>query len=171
MSRSVVSLVAALLILSTSTRAQLSTAIDAVADAVALRAAIERALDVAPHGFEALLVPSQTGVRVQRVDVSRTSATAQRVTVDLSQKALTHDPNGDVEAILDHVLRSTAPFTNGPIQIDFRVLIDGLPLEQFMQQPQLPTLIHPRQLGKSGQVVVSPGHGWYWDEKIGRAHV
>jgi N-acetylmuramoyl-L-alanine amidase len=160
MSRAFVTLVVAFLVLSTSATAQLGS----LANAEAIRIAIDRALGVAPRGFEALLVPSQTGVRVQRVDVSRTSATAQRITIDLSQKALTYDPDGDVDAILDHVLRSTAPLINGTDQIDFRILVDGIPLEQFMQQPQPPTLMRPMELGKGGKVVVSPGHGWYWDE-------
>src|SRR4051794_27377789 len=97
MSRSLVTVIAGVLLLSTAARAQLVSTLDPRA----IQSAIERALRVAPHGFEALLVPSQTGVQVQSVDISRASSGAERITIDLSQKTLTYDPTGDVEAILD----------------------------------------------------------------------
>ena len=160
MSRSLALVAAAVLLLSSGTRAQQATA---ALDPTALSAAIERALTAAPPGFEALLVPSQAGVRVLDVDVERLSPSSQRITVDLSQKTLTYDPSGNVEAILDQVLRSTAALTAGAGDLQFRLLVDGLPLDQFL--PRLPGgIARTRALGKGGRVVVSAGHGWYWYE-------
>ena len=51
-------------------------------DANAVKAAIERSLAIAPRGFETLQPPAQTGVRVLDVKVQRTSATAQRITIE-----------------------------------------------------------------------------------------
>ena len=160
MSRSFVTFVAAgVLFLAAGTRAQQPTTLDPAA----LWAAIERGLGVAPRGFEALLVPSQAGVRVLDVDVERISPSAQRITVDLSQKTLTYDPSGNVEAILDEVLRSTAALTAGAGDVEYRLLVDGLPLDRFL--PRLPNAVsRPRELGRGGRVVVSAGHGWYWYE-------
>ncbi len=159
MSRAWVSLIAVLL-LSTTTGAQLAGELDGAA----LRRAIERGLSSAPRGFEALLVPSQTGVRVLDVDVERTSSTAQRVIIDLSQKTLTYDPSGSVEAIVDQVLSSTAALTNGAGEVEYRLLVEGLPLDQFLARPQVPR-VRSRAIGHGGKVVVSAGHGWYWDEQ------
>src|SRR5688572_17580091 len=129
MSRALVSVVAAaIMVLSSATGAQQADGLNPAA----LTAAIERALSVAPRGFEALLMPSQAGVSVLGVDVERTSATAQRVTIDLSQKTLTYDPSGSVEALLDQVLRSTAALTAGAGDVEYRLLVDGLPLDRFL---------------------------------------
>lgn len=130
--------------------------------AIAVRSAIERALASAPRGFEALQAPLQTGVRVLDVDVRRASTTTQRITIDLSQKTLTYDPSGDVELIIDHVLKSTAPLTAGAGAVEYRFLVDGLPLDQFLSR------VTPRSTGRipgnGGRVVISAGHGWYWHE-------
>lgn len=130
---------------------------------VAIRNAVERALNIAPRGFEALLMPSQTGVRVLDVEVERTARDAQRVTIDLSQKALTYDPSGQVEPLVDQLLRSTAPLTADAGDVEYRVLVDGLPLDRFV--PAQPDgSARPRALSAGGRVVVSAGHGWYWNE-------
>lgn len=129
-------------------------------DAAAVRAAIERALAVAPRDFQALQSPSQTGVRALRVDVQNTSATAQQITIDLSQKTLTYDPSGEVEALVDHILASTAALTGGARDVEYRFLVDGLPLEQFLSR--VSPRVNVRALGNGGRVLVSPGHGWYW---------
>lgn len=134
-------------------------------DADAVKAAIDRALTVAPRGFEALQAPSQTGVRVLDVEVQRTSPTAHRITIDLSQRTLTYDPTGNVEAIVDHVLASTAALTAGARDVEYRLLVDGLPLEQFLSRSVPP--IAPRALSDGGAVVISAGHGWYWDDTWG----
>lgn len=109
-------------------------------------------------------MPSQAGVRVLDVDVERIAPSAQRITVDLSQKTLTYDPSGNVEALLDEVLRSTASLTAGAGDVEYRLLIDGLPLDQFLPRPPARDVSRPRALGNGGRVVVSAGHGWYWYE-------
>jgi N-acetylmuramoyl-L-alanine amidase len=135
----------------------------ALLDPTGVQAAIDRALRIAPRGFEALLAPAQTGVRVVDVDVERAGARRQRVTIDLSQKTLTYDPAGDVEALLDTVVRSTAPLTAGASDVEYRFLIDGLPLDQFLENS---SRVDSRQIrgSGSGPMVVSAGHGWYWHE-------
>lgn len=135
-------------------------------DPAAVRGAIERALATAPRGFQALQSPSQAGVRVVGVDVRQTSSTAQ-ITVDLSQKTLTYDPSGDVEVLLDHVLASTAVLTGGERDVDYRFLVDGLPLEQFLSRIVSRPRVRPRALGSGGRVLVSGGHGWYWHADSG----
>ena len=160
MSRFLALVAAAILLLSSGPRAQQAAT---NLNPAALAAAIERALTIAPPGFEALLVPSQAGVRILDVNVDRISPSSQRITVDLSQKTLTYDPSGNVEAILDQVLRSTAALTTGAGDVQYRLLVDGLPLDQFL--PRLPAgVARARALGTGGRVVVSAGHGWYWYE-------
>ncbi len=167
MSRVLLSIVAgAVLVLSSAVGAQQPPSTSLGAGALSLtelRAAIERALAVAPRGFEALLMPSQTGVRVLDVEVERTSATTQRVIIDLSQKTLTYDPSGSVEALLDQVLRSTAALTAGAGDVEYRLLVDGLPLDRFLPGASS-GVSRPRALSQGGRVVVSAGHGWYRHE-------
>jgi N-acetylmuramoyl-L-alanine amidase len=133
----------------------------------AVRAAIEGALAVAPSGFGTLASPRQAGVRVVGVAVETVPAAPQRpkqrITIDLSQKALTYDPDGDVEAILDHVVRSTAPLTAAADDVEYRFLIDGLPLDRFVSRAEPRPRAAPRAAG-SPRVLISAGHGWYWHE-------
>jgi N-acetylmuramoyl-L-alanine amidase len=138
----------------------------ATPDGTAIRTAIERALMAAPHGYQALQSPQQAGVRLLDVDVARTAAGAQ-ITVDLSQRTLTYDPRGDVEALLDHVIAATAPLTARSGAVDYRFLIDGLPLDQFLSRVVEPPRSRTRQVGAAGRVVVSAGHGWYRHEPTG----
>ena len=136
-------------------------------DEAALRAAVGRALAVAPRGYQALQAPQQAGVRLLALDVQRTASSAQRITIDLSQRALTYDPSGSVEALTDHVIESTASLTGGATDVEYRILIDGLPLDQFVSRVVPPGRIERRQIGAPGRVVVSAGHGWYRHEYSG----
>jgi hypothetical protein len=143
-----------------------------------LKTAIERALMVAPRGFERLTAPAQAGVRVLDVRVERRSASAQRITIDLSQKTLTYDASGDVELVLDQVIRSTAPLTAGAGNVEYRFLIDGLPLDMFQELPRGPLRSAARPatapgapLNANRRVLLSAGHGWYWNEKFGAWHL
>jgi N-acetylmuramoyl-L-alanine amidase len=97
------------------------------------------------------------------VDVERTSQTSQRVTIDLSQKTLTYDPGGDVEPMIDDIVRSTAAVTGGAGDVEYRFLVDGLPLDRLLPAPPA-GVSRPRSLAAGGRVVVSAGHGWYWNE-------
>jgi N-acetylmuramoyl-L-alanine amidase len=131
-------------------------------DAVELRRAVEQGLTAAPGGFERLSSPAQAGVRVLDIAVQRLSPSAQRITVDLSQKALTFDPSGDVELVLDQVIRSTSALTANAGDIQYQFLVDGLPLDHFV--PRAEPRATARVPGKP-RVVVSAGHGWYWNEQ------
>lgn len=133
-------------------------------DPAAITAAIERVLARAPRGFEALLAPSQTGVRVLDVDVAKLSPTLDRITIDLSQKAATYDPSGETEALIDRILSSTAALTQGSQEVEYRFLIEGLPLQQFLSRPVPVSSGRARGLRDGGHAVVSAGHGWYWHE-------
>ena len=134
-------------------------------DAAAIRAAIEQALASAPRGFQTLQSPSQTGVRLLGLDVQRTARGAHQITIDVSQKALTYDPSGDVEVIVDHVLASTARFTAAAGAVDYRFLVEGLPLDQFLSRVVPNRQRTVRQAGAPGRVVISAGHGWYHHEE------
>jgi N-acetylmuramoyl-L-alanine amidase len=136
-------------------------------DAAAMRAAVERALAFAPRGFQALQSPAQAGVRVLGVDVRQTSSTAQQITIDLSQKTLTYEPSGDVEVLVDHVLASTAALTGEARDVEYRFLVDGLPLDQFLSRIIPRANVRPSALGSGGRVLVSAGHGWYWSAEAG----
>jgi N-acetylmuramoyl-L-alanine amidase len=144
-------------------------------NAADLKTAIERTLAVAPRGFERLTAPVQAGVRVLDVRVERLSASAQRVTIDLSQKTLTYDPSGNVELVLDQVIRSTAPLTAGAGNVEYRFLIDGLPLDMFFDGPRGPFRSAANALGRlnttNPRVLLSAGHGWYWNEAYGAWHL
>jgi hypothetical protein len=53
--------------------------------------------------------------------------------------------------------------TAGAGDVEYRLLVDGLPLDQFL--PRVAGgVAQPRELGRGGRVVVSAGHGWYWHE-------
>lgn len=136
-------------------------------DAAAMRTAVERALTVAPRGYQTLQSPAQAGVRVLRVDVEARAAAAPRITIDLSQRALTYDPRGEVEAVLDHVIAATAPLTASATAVEYRFLVDGLPLEQFLPRMADTPRNRGRQSGAAGPVVISAGHGWYLHESSG----
>jgi N-acetylmuramoyl-L-alanine amidase len=163
--RSIPAFLAGLLLLASTLQAQQAATRDV--DVNAVRAAIERSLTVAPRGFEALQPPFQTGVRVLDVSVRRTSATRQRITIDPSQRTLTYDPGGNVEALVDRVLAGTAALTAGAGDIEYRFLVDGLPLEQFLPRSAPRVTARSRGLSDGGAVVISAGHGWYWNDAWG----
>ena len=129
-------------------------------DAAELKRTIEQGLTAVPRGYERLSSPAQAGVRVRDVQVDRLPS-SQRVTIDLSQKALTFDPGGDVELVLDQVIRSTAPLTGNTGDVQYQFLVDGLPLDLFV--PRAEARFAARAAGKP-RVVVSGGHGYYWNE-------
>src|SRR5688572_18506963 len=129
-------------------------------DAAELKRAIEQGLAAVPRGYERLSSPAQAGVRVRDVQVDRLPS-SQRVTIDLSQKALTFDPGGDVELVLDQVIRSTAPLAGNTGDVHYQFLVDGLPLDLFV--PRAEARFAARAAGKP-RVVVSGGHGYYWNE-------
>ena len=152
----------ALLLLTTSGRSQ---QLASPLDEGAIRAAVEQALGAAPRGLQRLQAPAQAGVSLLDVEVEQIAA-AHRITIDLSQKALTYDPSGDVETIADHLIASTARLTAGARDVEYRFLVEGLPLDRFMPAAA-ERGSSPRQVGAPGRVVVSAGHGWYRDEAAG----
>lgn len=131
----------------------------------ALHTRIEQALAVAPGRYERLLSPQQAGVRVLSVAVDETTA-SRRVTIDLSQRALTYEASGHIEPLLDQIIQATASAFTGSRAVDYRFTIDGLSLEQFL--PKVDRLVpQGRSATAGGVVLVSPGHGWYLDEALG----
>jgi len=137
-----------------------------VLTASAMRSAIEARLGSTIPRLEQLFSPAQSGVRVNNIDVERTTAGVQRVTIDVSQRALSFEPSGDVERLLDQMLAAVAPLTNDAGHVDFDFLIDGVPLEQFVERPRVAS--QTRATGGAGPIVISAGHGWYFDESLGR---
>jgi N-acetylmuramoyl-L-alanine amidase len=137
-------------------------------DAAGLRRAIENGLTVAAYGHERLSSPAQAGVRVVDVRVDQRPGASQRITIDLSQKALTFDPSGDAELIADQVIRSTATLTASAGDVEYRFLVEGLPLDTFVSRAA------PRAASRAAgtpRVVVSAGHGWYWNEPYSAWHL
>lgn len=138
--------------------------------AAQLRSAIDRALAEAPRNYERLLAPRQAGVRVNDVQVLQSSSAALRVSIDLGQRALTYDPSGNVEPLLDTILQASASAIGPTPLVDYRFTIDGLPLEQFLPRAAPRTSRRTRSLADGGVILVSPGHGMYWDEVLGTWH-
>jgi hypothetical protein len=130
----------------------------------ALRAAIEQGLARVPRGFERLASPAQAGVRVLAVTVDRSPRDVPRVTVDLSPRALTYDPAGTVEILIDHITASVARIVT--TETEFRFLVDGLPLDRLLPQP--PARRYRVHAASRGPIVISAGHGAYWNENVGR---
>jgi N-acetylmuramoyl-L-alanine amidase len=139
------------------------------ADPERLTAQIERALDVAPRNYERLLTPRQAGVRVLSVDVREISST-ETISIDLSQRALTYEPSGNIEPLLDTVIQATS-LAIGPKQlVEYKFTVEGLPIDQFL--PRAATLSRQAQsVAAGGVVLVSPGHGLYWDEALSSWHL
>jgi N-acetylmuramoyl-L-alanine amidase len=134
-----------------------------------LRTQIERALDTAPRNYERLLAPRQAGVRVLSVDVRETAST-RTISIDLSQRALTYEPSGNIEPLLDTVIDATASAIGRNPLVEYTFTIEGLPVDQFL--PRAARLSRQAQsIGAGGVVLVSPGHGLYWDETLSSWHL
>jgi N-acetylmuramoyl-L-alanine amidase len=134
-----------------------------------LRAQIERALDTAPRNYERLQAPRQAGVRVLRVDVRETAST-QTISIDLSQRALTYEPSGNIELLLCTVIEATASAIGLHQLVEYKFTIEGLPVDQFL--PRAARLSRQAQsIGAGGVVLISPGHGLYWDETLSSWHL
>src|SRR5438105_245111 len=142
-----------------------------IVTADALKARIETALAAAPRNYERLLAPQQAGVHVLGVNVDAASPASERITIDLSQRALTYEPSGNIEPLLDQIIEATESLVGGPHAVAYRFTIDGLPLEQFLSRPAAPLSARAQSLAAGGTVLVSPGHGWYWDETLGYWHL
>ena len=157
----------------------------------AVRQQIERALAIAPRNYERLLTPSQAGVRVLDVEVQASAPSSQTISIDLSQRALTYEPSGNIEPLLEQIIQATASAVGAMPLVDYRFTIDRLPLEQFLPRPparatserQRVRGLAPserqrvegsrpaRALADGGTILVSPGHGWYWDETVSYWHL
>jgi N-acetylmuramoyl-L-alanine amidase len=140
-------------------------------DADALKARIESALATAPRNYERLLAPRQAGVRVLAVHVDATAPASERITIDVSQRALTYEPSGNIEPLLDQIIEATASLVRPMRSVTYRFTIDGLPLEQFLPRPAVRLSGRAQPLAAGGTVLVSPGHGWYWDETVSYWHL
>ncbi len=114
----------------------------------AVRSQIERALADAPRNYERLLSPQQAGVRVLGVEVRSTSQASETIAIDLSQRALTYEPSGNIEPLLDRIIQATAASAGAIPVVEYRLTIDGLPVEQFLPRAAAP--ISPRAQGTLG---------------------
>src|SRR5262245_28386470 len=134
-----------------------------------LRTQVERALDAPPRNYERLLAPRQTGVRVLSVDV-RDSPLTVAITVDLSQRALTYEPSGNIEPLLDTIIQATASAIGPKQRVEYKFTIEGLPVDQFL--PRAARLsCEAQSIEAGGVVLVSPGHGLYWDDPLASWHL
>lgn len=158
---------AVLAFLATTPRAQQPDT--AIADAIRMQA--ERALSVAPRNYGRLLAPAQAGVRVLGVQVGVAASGAESITIDLSQRALTYDPSGNLEPLLETILQATASSVRGAPRVDYHFTIDGIQLERFLPAPPVKITPRAQPLTMGGVVLVSPGHGVYWDEESGEWHL
>ena len=130
----------------------------------AIRVAIEEGLARVPRGFERLASPAQAGVRALGVTVDRSPRDVRRITVDLSQRALTYDPAGSVDILIDQITASVARIVT--TETEFRFLVDGLPLDRLLAAPTARRYrVHA---AFRGPIVISAGHGAYWNEHVNR---
>ena len=146
------------------TLATMSTAQTPELSPQAIRAAIELGLARVPRGFERLASPAQAGVRVLGVTIDRSSRDVRRITVDLSQRALTYDPSGSAEILIDYITASLARIVT--TETEFRFLVDGLPLDRLLAAP--PARRSRVHAASRGPIVISAGHGAYWNENVNR---
>src|SRR4029450_4421725 len=138
-------------------------------DTERLKGKIDRGLDRAPRKSERLLAPRQAGVRLLDVTVRDTSST-QTIAIDLSQRALTYDPSGNLEPLLDAVIQATASAVGPKQVVEYTFTIEGLPVDQFV--PRVARLSRQAQsVAAGGVVLVSPGHGLYWDDALASWHL
>ena len=134
-----------------------------------LRMQAELALEAPPPNYERLLAPRQTGVRVLSVDVRDTPST-ETIAIDLSQRALTYEPSGSIEPLLDGIIQATAAAIGPKPRVEYRFTIEGLPVDQFL--PRVARLSRQAQsVAAGGLVLVSPGHGLYWDDALASWHL
>ena len=157
-----------------SAAAALSVAAPRAQDSInpeALKEQIERALASAPRNYERLLAPDQTGVRVLDVEVHATSASSTSIIIDLSQRALTYEPSGNIEPLLDTIIEATASTVGAKPLVQYQFTIDGLPLDRFLPRVTPRMAGHGRSLADGGTVLISPGHGLYWDETLASWHL
>jgi N-acetylmuramoyl-L-alanine amidase len=144
--------------------ATMSTAQQPEPNPQAIRVAIEAGLARVPRAFERLTSPAQAGVRVLDVAIDRSPRNVQRITVDLSQRALTYDPSGSVEILVDQITASLA--RTATMQTEFRLLVDGLPLDRLLAAPA--PRYRAQDAASRGPIVISAGHGAYWNEYANR---
>jgi len=152
-----------------SAAAALSVAAPRAQDSInpeALKEQIERALASAPRNYERLLAPDQTGVRVLDVEVHATSASSTSIIIDLSQRALTYEPSGNIEPLLDTIIEATASTVGAKPLVQYQFTIDGLPLDRFLPRVTPRMAGRRRSLADGGTVLISPGHGLYRDETL-----
>jgi N-acetylmuramoyl-L-alanine amidase len=115
------------------------------------------------------LAPRQAGVRLLDVTVRDTSST-QTIAIDLSQRALTYEPSGNLEPLLDAVIQATASSVGPKQVVEYTFTIEGLPVDQFV--PRVARLSRQAQsVAAGGVVLVSPGHGLYWDDALASWHL
>jgi N-acetylmuramoyl-L-alanine amidase len=129
-----------------------------------IQIAIQEGLARVPRGFERLASPAQAGVRVLGVTIDRSPRDVQRITVDLTQRALTYDPAGSIEILTDQMSASLARIVT--TQTEFRLLVDGLPLDRLLAAPAARRF--RAQAASGGPIVISAGHGVYWNEYVNR---
>jgi hypothetical protein len=111
-------------------------------DTERLKLQIERALDAAPRNYEHLLAPRQAGLRLLSVDVRETPST-QTIAIDVSQRALTYEPSGNLEPLLDTVIQAMS-LAIGPKQlVEYKFSVEGLPIDRFL--PRAATLSRQAQ--------------------------
>jgi hypothetical protein len=138
-------------------------------DTERLKLQIERALDAAPRNYEQLLAPRQAGVRLLSVDARETPST-QTIAIDLSQRALTYEPSGNIEPLLDKLIEATAATVGSRSLVQYQFTIEGLPVDRVL--PRAARFSRQAQsLAAGGAAVVSPGHGVYWDEVLSSWHL
>jgi N-acetylmuramoyl-L-alanine amidase len=133
-----------------------------VPDEAAIRTAIEQALTSTPRRIQAL-APRQAGVQLVDVNVDGSAVSSYRITIDLNRDALTYAPGENIEPLITHLIESTSRFTSGGRHVEYRFLIAGVPLEEFVSRAAARTS-QPQQVGVPRRIAISAGHGWYRHE-------
>jgi N-acetylmuramoyl-L-alanine amidase len=144
--------------------ATMSTAQQPELSPQAIRVAIEDGLTRVPRAFERLTSPAQAGVRVLDVAIDRSPRNARRITIDLSQRALTYDTAGSVEMLIDSITASLARTIT--TETELRLLVDGLPLDRLLAAPA--PRYRAQDVVSRSPIVISAGHGAYWNENLNR---
>ena len=104
------------------------------------------------------------GAGAGTVELERLAPGSQRITIDLPRADV--PPGAGAEALTTRVIESTARLTAGERHVEYRFLVDGVPLDRLDARAAAGAVGADR-VGVARRVVVSAGHGWYRHEASG----
>jgi N-acetylmuramoyl-L-alanine amidase len=124
----------------------------------------------------------QANVRLLDVDIDPRK---KEIVLNFGQELLDYDLETELEQVLNHILDNIGNVTKGLKEVDYMILIEGVPLQEFFSESDREAQeqvslesdviqedfeafrqfeVAPQGVLSGKRVVISPGHGWYWNE-------